>query len=407
MAEKIIRMGLSLLVSIYVVRYLGPERFGVLSFALSFVGLFTAISGLGLDGVIVRNLVEKPEQRDVILGTAFILKVLGALLMWLSILAAIPFTINDNNANVLIAIIAFSAIFQSFNVIDFFNQAAVQARYTVKSQLIQLLVSGSLQIIFVLKFAPLVWFAWIYVIDAAILAFGLWVGYKFRNKKIFKWQWSFLEAKKLLIDSWPLVFAGVVVSIYMKIDQVMIKEMLGTQAVGYYAAAVKLSEAWYFIPMAICSSLFPAVVEAKKNNQQLFIKRIKLLYFTVFWLAFVVALPVTFVSPWIIDLFYGSSYVQSAKVLQIHIWAGLFVALGVASSSWLLSENLQKLSLYRTLIGSIINVGLNIILIPSYGIEGAALATLISYAVATFTLVIFKQSRQHSWVMIKAVLKHF
>ncbi len=404
MAEKIIRMGLSLLVSIYVVRYLGPEKFGILSYALSFVGLFTAISGLGLDGVVVRNLVEKPERRNVILGTAFILKILGALLMWLSILVAIPFTNNDDSTNVLIAIIAFSAIFQSFNVVDFFNQANVQARYTVKSQFIQLVVSGLLQVVFVLKSAPLVWFAWIYVVDAAILAFGLWVGYKFRNKKTLKWQWSFLEAKKLLADSWPLVFAGVVVSIYMKIDQVMIKEMLGTQAVGYYAAAVKLSEAWYFIPMAICSSLFPAVVGAKKNDQQLFIKRIKLLYFAVFWLAFVVALPVTFVSPWIIDLFYGSSYVQSAKVLQIHIWAGLFVALGVASSSWLLSENLQLISLYRTLVGAIINISLNIYLIPKYGIFGAALATIISYGLVIFSMLIFKKTRNHFYLMIKAIL---
>ncbi len=404
MAEKIIRMGLSLLVSIYVVRYLGPERFGILSYALSFVGLFTAISGLGLDGVVVRNLVEKPEQRNVILGTAFILKVLGALLMWISIIVAIPFTNNDDNANVLIAIIAFSAVFQSFNVIDFFNQAAVQARYTVKSQLIQLFVSGLLQIVFVLKSAPLVWFAWIYVVDTAILALGLWVGYKFRNKKIQKWQWDFLEAEKLLVDSWPLVFAGVVVSIYMKIDQVMVKEMLGAQAVGYYAAAVKLSEAWYFIPMAICSSLFPAVVEAKKNDQQLFIKRVRLLYFTVFWLAFAVAIPVTFVSSWIIDLFYGSSYGQSAKVLQIHIWAGLFVALGVASSSWLLSENLQLLSLYRTLVGAIINISLNLYLIPKYGIFGAALATLISYSFVIFSMAIFKKTRHHFYLMVKAIM---
>jgi O-antigen/teichoic acid export membrane protein len=394
-------------VSFYVVRYLGPERFGVLSYALSFVGLFTAISALGLDGVVVRNLVEKPEQKDVILGAAFFLKILGALIMWLSILMVIPFTNNDYSTNILVAIIAFSAIFQSLNVIDFFNQATVQARYTVKAQLLQLIVSSTLQIVFVLKSAPLIWFAWVYVFDAAILALGLLVGYELRNKKLFKWRLSFVEARKLMADSWPLVFAGVVVSVYMKIDQVMIKEMLDTQAVGYYAAAVKLSEAWYFIPMAICSSLFPAVVEAKNNDQQLFIKRIKLLYFTVFWLAFVVALPVTFISPWIIDSFYGNTFEQSADVLRIHIWAGLFVALGVASSSWLLSENLQKLSLYRTLIGSIINIGLNIILIPLYGIEGAALATLISYAVATFTLVFFKQSRQHSWVMIKAVLKDF
>jgi len=125
MGERILRMIVALFVGVYVARYLGPARFGLLSYAGSFVGLFGALATLGLDGIVVRELVKSPERRVELLGTAFCLKIGGAILLWVAILAAVPLTKNDLQTNSLIAIIAFAAIFQAFNVIDF-NYQAVQ-----------------------------------------------------------------------------------------------------------------------------------------------------------------------------------------------------------------------------------------------------------------------------------------
>ena len=180
----------------------------------------------------------------------------------------------------------------------------------------------------------------------------------------------------------------------MKIDQVMIKEMMNAEAVGQYAAAVRLSEAWYFIPMVIASSLFPAIINAKKQSKELYYARMQKLYDLMVWMAIAIALPMTFLSDWIVALLYGEQYNEAGSVLMIHIWAGIFVFLGVASGKWFLTENLQIFSTINTTIGAIVNILLNYILIKNIGIEGAAWATLISYFIAAyFGLLFFKKTR--------------
>jgi O-antigen/teichoic acid export membrane protein len=394
MGERILRMIVALFVGVYVARYLGPARFGLLSYAGSFVGLFGALATLGLDGIVVRELVKTPERRDELLGTAFGLKIGGAILLWVAILAAVPLTNNDLQTNSLIAIIAFAAIFQAFNVIYFNFQAEVKSKYVVHAQLVQLVISSITKLVFIAIEAPLIWFALVYLLDAVVLAVGLSVMYLRNSGKLWYWQWKWQVATGLLRDSWPLILSGMVISIYMKIDQVMIKEMLGAEEVGLYAAAVRLSEAWYFIPMAITSSLFPAIVNAKKQSEELYYQRLQRLYDLMVWMAVAIALPTTFLAPWIIELLYGEAYIGAANVLSIHIWAGVFVFLGVASSKWLLNENLQIFSTINTTIGAIINIVLNYYLIQHIGIIGAAVSTLISYLVAAYLcLFIFDKTR--------------
>lgn len=389
MGHRVLSMVVVLFVGVYVARYLGPERFGLLSYAGSFVGLFTALATLGLDGIMVRELVKTPERRDELLGTAFWLKAGGAILMWVGIVAAIPFTHNDTKTNILIAIIAFAVIFQAFNVIDFNYQAEVKSRYVVYAQLVSLVVSSITKLIFVWISAPLVWFASVFLLDAVVRAIGLFAMYLKNTGKVWYWKWRWQTAKELLRDSWPLILSGMVISIYMKIDQVMIKEMLDAEQVGLYAAAVRLSEAWYFVPMAITSSVFPAIINAKKQSEELYYQRLQKLYDLMVWLAVAIALPTTFLAPWVIRVLYGDVFLQASGVLSIHIWAGVFVFLGVACSKWFIVENYIKKNFYRTFIGMVTNVVLNLILIPLYGIYGAAIATLLGQMTANLIYDIF------------------
>ena len=372
-------MVVGLAVGIWVARYLGPEQFGLLSYAQSFVALFATIATLGLNGIVVRELVNDVSRKDEIIGTAFWLKLAGALCVLAILAIAVNFTSNDTYTNALIYIIASATIFQSFNVIDYYFQSIVLSKFVVYANSIALFVSSVTKILLILTGAPLMAFAWVAVLDGLILSSGLTYFFLKNNQTfaIIKLRFNIRMAVRLLKDSWPLILSGVVISIYMKIDQIMIKEMIGAEAVGQYAAAVRISEAWYFIPMVIASSLFPAVVNARNKNKDLYYGRLQSLYDIMVWMAIAIAVPVTFAGDWIVDFLYGDEYGQAANVLVIHIWAGVFVFIGVAFSNYLVAENLTKKSLYRTSFGAVVNIALNLIWIPAYGIEGAACATLI------------------------------
>ena len=419
-AEQILRMIAGFLVGVWVARYLGPEKFGLFSYALAFVSIFQGIAKLGLDGIMVRDLVQEPEKRDIYLGTSFWLKILGGIITfliitiilvvqslltsYLSLLISHLFT----ETNIYILIIAFGIIFQSFEVIDFYYQATVQAKYISLRKMIQLILSSIIKIMLVLIKAELVWFVLVTLFDTVSLAIFSWWIYKSQGLpnfiKYFKWN----IAKRLLKDSWPLVFSSIAIAVYMRIDQVMIKNMLGDREVGLYSAAVKLVEVWYFIPMIITQSVFPAIVNAKQVSEELYYKRLQRLYALMVWIGILIALPITFLSNWIIKFLYGQAYLASAKVLVISIWSGVFVFLGVAFSSYLVSENWNNKSFYRTLLGCILNIVLNYITIPKYGITGAAISTLLSQFTANYLYDIFDKDLFYQLkIKTKAILNPF
>jgi O-antigen/teichoic acid export membrane protein len=394
--EKIFRMVVGVVVSVWVARYLGPQQFGLFSYAQSFVSLFAALATLGLDGIVVREIVKDESRRDILIGTAFWLKIIGAFLVLLILLIVINFTSNDNNTNILIYIIASATIFQSFNVIDFYFQSKVLSKYVVYANIFSLFISSLLKIFLILQEADLIAFAWVILFDSIVLALG-YIYFYIKYISIFnfhKYTFNFHIALILLKDSWPLILSNVAISIYVKIDQIMIKEMVGNEAVGQYAAAVRFSEIWYFIPIVITSSLYPAIINAKKQNEKKYKTRLQNLYELMVWIAISIALPMTFLSDFFINLLYGNQYNQAGSVLMIHIWAGLFVFLGVASGKWLLSENLQIFSTINTILGAITNIILNYFFIKYYGIIGSAWATVISYALSGYIfLILHKKTR--------------
>jgi O-antigen/teichoic acid export membrane protein len=399
LGERVLRMVVSLFVGIYVARYLGPERFGLLSYSLSFVWLFSSLSSFGLDDILVRELVKRPKQRKNLLGTVFWLKVCGTVVMGIAIAAALHFKTEDEQTYWMIALITFGFLFQSTNVVDFYFQSQVQSKFAVRAQAIQLILTSLFKIYLVWNQAELIWFAFALMLDQAVVAvlFLLVYHWKIGWFPFFSFRWT--EAKKLMIDAWPLIFAGMVVSVYMKIDQVMLKEMLDAKAVGVYAAAVKLCEAWYFLPTALIASLFPAVIEAKIKSKTLYDKRVQNLYDLMVWSSIAVALPTTLLADWVILILYGIDFQEAADVLRIYIWAGVFVTLGIASSKWLIAENLQRYLFFRTILGALLNVGFNLWLIPIYGIKGAAIATLVAQGTVGFLSLSFFKKTRHNFLM--------
>jgi len=389
LGEQIIRIVSGFLVGIWVARYLGPEQFGIFNYALAYTAIFAGIAKIGLDGIIVREIVKHPESVEIYLGTAFWLKILGAFLVFLLIGLLFKISSNYTLVNTYIFIITLGLVFQSFEVIDFYFQSQVKARVVSICKITQLLISAVFKIYLVLVRADLLWFVVVVFIDSFSLAISYSIAYWLNNKSFFYKYFNFKLAKKLLKDSWPMIFSSLVVMIYMRIDQIMIKEILGEKEVGVYSAAVRLGEAFYFIPVIITTSLFPAILNAKKVSNFLYYERIQNLYDFLVVIGFAIAVITTFFAKPLISFLYGSDFLSSSSVLVIHMWASIFVFLGVASTKWFISENLIFLSFIRTLIGMILNVVLNLIFIPKFNIQGAAFSSLISQFFAAYIFDFF------------------
>lgn len=402
-SERFLRMGISFVVSIFVVRYLGPKDFGLFSYALSFFWLFASLSTLGLESITTREIVKHPDKKDVINGTVFYLRIAGSICAIVLIGLTLILTGEDTFTAILIMILSGSFLFQSFSVIEYYFRGLVQAKYNAYALSASVILASVFKIILILLKAPLIYFVISVVFEYAVLAIGLAGVYQFNKLSIFSWKYSKTIATSLLKDSWPLALSGIVVMIYMRIDQIMIKNMMSIEAVGYYSVAVRLSEAWYFIPVTLCNSIFPAIVNAKNVSLEFYNNRMQKLYDLLTWLAIGIAVPVTIFSDQIIQLLFGSEFAQASPVLTIYIWAGVAVSLGVASSQYLINENLTKLSLIKNSLGMFLNVIFNLILIPSYGILGAAIATLISYTLSVFLIGLFPNVAHQFILMVKAV----
>ncbi|WGL63769.1 flippase [Pseudomonas sp. CW003PS] len=400
MAEQMLRIVAGLLVGIWVARYLGPEQFGLFSYVLAFTAIFAGIAKLGLDGILVREFINQPQGRDVYLGTAFWLKVIGAFVVMAIMAAVVPFTSNDSTTNLYIFIIAAGLVFQSFEVVEFYFQSQVLAKVVSICKVIQLALSSAIKVYLVLTQADLFWFVCVTAFDTVSLAVSYFVAYKIRGNVSFLKRFEWPVAKQLLKDSWPLIFSSVVVMIYMRIDQIMIREMLGDYEVGIYSAAVRLSEAFYFIPMFVAASIFPAIINAKNKNKELYRQRLQKLYTFMVWFAIAIAIPMTFLSGWLILLLFGEAYQEAGQVLMIHVWAAVFVFLGAAFGRYLLAENLTKIAFQRTFLGALANILLNFWLIPVYGILGAAVATLIAQFITNYGYDFFDK-RLHSQIAMK------
>jgi PST family polysaccharide transporter len=265
LADNIIRMGVGLLVGVWIARYLGPTQFGILNYSIAFVALFSTFATLGLDSIVVRNLVRDPACKDEILASAGALKLAGGLATVLlavgSILVLRP---EDTLVHWMVGIIAAGTVFQSLDTIDFWFQSRIESQYTVYAKNSAFLIISVIKIILLLLSAPLIAFAWAGLVEIVLGSIGLLVVYRQKGYDIKAWRARAALAKSLLTDSWPLIFSGVAISIQAYIDQVMLGEMVGDAEVGQYSAALRIISVFGFIPMIIQSSVAPAITEARE-----------------------------------------------------------------------------------------------------------------------------------------------
>ena len=405
MFDRVVRMGMGLFVGVWVARYLGPAQFGSLNFALSFVALFATVTTLGLEGIVVREVLHNAQDTHEILGSTLALRICGGLLaVGLSIGTLRLIQPHDRQALVLVTILSSTLVFQAFDTIDSYLQSQVRSKITVWAKNSAFLVFAGVRVWLICAKAPLWSFAAASAGEIALGAVALTIGYRVSGGRMSAWRSSRKRAVVLLKQSWPLLFSGMAIMIYVRLDTVMLKVMQGDFAVGLYSAATKVSEVWYFIPTAIVSSVSPAIMRAK-DDAELFYGRMRKLFSLMTVTAYVIGSVVALSSHAIIRILYSSSYRGAAPVLAVHVWASVFVFLGVAQSPWDLSKDLLTLSLYRTIAGAVINAAMNLYLIPRYSAMGAAIATVVSYAISgVFANVFSAKTRPIFYMQMKALI---
>lgn len=402
---QIFRLSVGLVVLIWLARYLGPSQFGLYNYAVAFAAVFGALSSLGLDTILVRELVKHPEKTDVLLGSAIWLKLAGSLSCFFISMVIISFIRpHDALTLCLVGIVSAGFFFQSINVIDLYFQSKVQSKYTVIATNGAFLIISLIKLCLIWGRASLIAFAIAGLAETILCGAFLIIAFRSNNLLIRNWRFSCKTARTLLADSWPLVLSSVAIMIYMRIDQVMIGQMLGDKEVGIYAAAVRVCEAWYFIPAVIVSSVFPAIIDAKNKQNGLYRKKLKKLYTLVIWIGIAFALAITIVRSWLVTIVYGPAYEKAAEVLAVYVWNGILAGLSVAGGRWYIIENFTILAFKRNVYGAIINIILNIYFIKEFGIVGAAVATVLSYATASFVMDYFNPlTREQFYLKLKAV----
>jgi polysaccharide transporter, PST family len=408
MADRIVRMGVGLFVGVWIARYLGPARFGSLNFALSYVAIFGSLTTLGLDGIVIREIIRDSTNTLGIMGSTLALRLGGSLLAILaSVISVKLIEPHDPIALILVGIVATGLLFQAFDTIDSYFQSQVQSKLTVWAKNGAFLLMAGLRI-FLIHIKAQVWtFAAAGVAELALGAIGLVIAYNMVGGSLLKWRTSWKMSLDLLIQGWPLILSGMTIMIYMRIDTVMLKVMQGDAAAGLYAAATKISEVWYFIPSAIVTSVSPAIMRSK-SNPQLYYKRLRALFSGMILLSVSIGSCIALASHWIVQHLYSGTYSMAAPVLAVHIWASVFVFLGVAQSPWDVSENLLRLSLYRTIAGAVANIAINLYLIPRYSALGAAIATVVSYAISAIVANAFDaRTRPIFFLQLKSIIPKY
>ena len=385
MLDRGVRSGVAFIIIIWLARYLGPQQFGIFNYVLAIVAISNAIASFGLEGIVIRELVHSPAERNEILGTAFAIKLLGGGIAFVAAIGVIHWLRPDDEAMVLlVGIAAAGSFFLALDVIDYWFRSIVQSKYTVIARVVSAVILSLVKAGLIIFKAPLSAFIIATLVEVVLAAFMLVLVYMLNVGSILDWNATRSRASSLLKSSWPLFLSVMAVMIYMKIDQVMIGEMLGDKEVGTYSAAVRLVEMWYVLPAVIASSIFPALYRLKVDNPERYMQRMQQ------FLDFMVIVPVgvgiliSLVAEQLVVLIYGSEYRDAVTVLQIYIWSSVFVFLMVATGSYLIAENKTLFMLFRYSLGMLINVVLNLLLIPVYGIEGSAISTLVAYLFAAY-----------------------
>lgn len=402
-AEQGVQMLVSFIIGMITVRYLGPSNYGVINYCNAYTAFFTAIAGLGIEAIVVKELISRPEEQGEIIGSSILMRLLAGIFSMASIFLILFFVDARNELLIKVGLLQSSVlVFKAFEIIDFWFQSRLQSKYASILKSISYVLVAAYKVFILVTGKTVEWFAFSTSLDFLIIAVLLTFSYFKHDGK--KWKFSKKISKILLSQGYHYIISTLIITVYAQMDKVMIKHMIGEADTGLYSAALMICQYWSLIPIAIINSLRPVIMELKKDGDEEGYKRkFSQLYIILTWLGLAVSLVISLLSKFIMVTVYGETYASASGSLAIAIWYTTFSVLGVARGNWLVCEDKNKYAKWFVLFGAITNLVLNFVLIPIMGINGAAIATLITQLVVCYVgPAVFKNTRENCTQMLKA-----
>ncbi|HEY0948509.1 MAG TPA: flippase [Candidatus Paceibacterota bacterium] len=390
---RMLTLGISFLATLFIARNLGPENYGQISYALSVVGLVGFLAPLGLDTILFRELIKEPEKRSQLLGTSFVLR-MGAGILTAVVAGVLAATVAaDDVSRILILILAGTFILVPFQVISFAFLARAESKYPTLISILATIVLNILKVCVMLAGEGVIYLALILLLEPALYAVMYVYLYRTRfHNRLRDWVWEPTLARRLLADSLPIMFLSAFTVIYARIDQVFIKHFIDAEAVGIYDAAVRLTDLWNFIPGAIASALFPAIVNAHRSDERVFERRMLRISWLFVAIPVGISMFVMLLAPFVVPLLYGPEFAATIPVLQVYIWSFVGTSLSILVHTYLTTKNKRLVLVLSALVPMTVNIVCNLLWIPAYGILGAAYATVLSYSLVPLFILFVRRS---------------
>ena len=406
-SDKVLRLFLGLAVSVYMARSLGVTFVGQWSYIESLYGIFLILVTLGLDSIVVKELINNPDKKNKVLGSAFVMKICGAVSLIVLTQLLLIFMSNGENLKVAILFLSLSSLFQSIDVIDYFFRANYQSKFTVLSKTASFVIVSGLRLYLIYIECSIELFALTYIVEYFIYTLFMLKLYFSKGKsKIFDWEFDKDITINILYSSFPLVIASFAIMVQARIDQIMIAQFLGEEVLAQYSVALRLIEVLGFIPVVLANSFSPAVANAKLKNIDLYDSTLINLYKIMFICFLIIAVPLYFISEYLVIFLYGDDFKEAGALLSLFAIRLFFTNFGVARSVFIVNEGLFRHTLTTSLIGAMTNILLNLVLIPAYGSKGAIIATIISFSISIFILDLLNKITRKNLKLIFTALKN-
>lgn len=401
---KAAQMLINLIVGLLTARYLGPSDYGLIQYAAAYIAFFSSLCTLGIDSVLVKELIDHPDDEGTILGTSLFYRAISGVLSAIAIVC-IVFVADQGDPTVLAVVILCSVgmVFRIFDVLQYRFQAKLRSKVTAVVSLIAYSITAVYKVILLALEKDVVWFAAATAIDYICMAIMLFWMYTRDGGANFRV--SFAYGKQLMEKSRHFILPGLMVAIYAQTDKIMLKRMISDAEIGYYSTALSVCTVWCFVLSAIIDSMYPEIAETFRIDEKLFVKKNKRLYAVIFYISVFVSCVLTAFAEPIIMVLYGEAYMPAVVPLRVITWHTAFSYLGVARNAWIVCKDAQKYLLRVYVAAAVSNVLLNFLLIPYLGATGAALASLIAQIMTTFVAPFFIRAlRENSIMMAEAIL---
>lgn len=380
--DRVLRIVLSITVGAWVARHLGPANFGQLAYALAMLALFQAACSLGLDGPVIRDISQNRAQAAPILGSAFRLRLLSGIAGWLAMIALTALLQpGDVQALWLVVIVGASLVFQPAEVVDLWLQSQVRSSVSVPLRFLSYCTVAAIRVGLILSDAPLWCFAAAALADMVFVAVALAWAYT-RWPVRAAWTWDGTFARRICQESWPLMVSALSIGIYMRIDQVVLRQLAGEHELGLYSAILPFSQGWQIVPMTLYASLLPKLAQSKTQDPVQYQRRLQQIYTAFFWMGIFVAAATALCGSWLVALLLGPAFAEAVPILHWHVFTNVFIFLGVAQSLAIVTDRTPTIALRKTVFGAATSLIANCLLVPRWGAVGSAAAALISQFVS-------------------------